>query len=248
MDELYDDILSPAGLNSLIFDDPYAKLCFVGMIASQYCLKNRQDRQQSLPTIQKKEVIYIDLDTTFTAYVKAGLLLKWATRELVRRPISTSRPGPRSSILEDGHKSIKIYLAAEGEFESILEDVLATISESCIVIFDSVNSFYNLYYRKINVQSGRGLGNMNHLLSIFLMLLVKNGLPLDVPILATSMIRYKKTKDWVQSPSSNRLLRAKSAVKLYVEMNNEYDISVRIITHPLRPPGIFIFQNQGIRF
>jgi hypothetical protein len=247
VDDFYDDILSHVGLNSLIFDDPYAKLCFMGMLASQYCLKHRQDRQQLLPTIPKKKVIYIDLDATFTAYVKAGLLLKWVTKELVSGPILTSRTGPRSSIIEDGHKSIKIYLAAEGEFESILEDVLATMPESCIVIFDSVNSFYNLYYRKINLQSGRGLSDMNHLLSIFLMLLVKHGLPLHVPILATSMIRYKKTKDWIQSPSSNRLLRAKSAVKLYVEMTNEYDISVRIITHPARPPGIFIFQDQGIK-
>src|SRR5262249_15201080 len=111
----------------------------MGMLASQYCLKHRQDRQQSLPTIPKKKVIYIDLDATFTAYVKAGLLLKWVTKELVSRPILTSRTGPRSSIIEDGHKSIKIYLAAEGEFESILEDVLATMPESCIVIFDSVN-------------------------------------------------------------------------------------------------------------
>lgn len=247
MDDFYDDILSPAGLNSLIFDDPYAKLCFVGMLASQYCLKHRQGMQHSSYTTPKKKLIYIDLDTTFTAYVKAGLLLKWLTKELVIRPISTSRTRPRSSIIEDGHKSIKIYLAAEGEFESILEDALATMPESCIVIFDSVNSFYNLYYRKINLQSGRGLSNMNHLLSIFLMLLVKHGLPLDVPILVTSMIRYKKTKDWIQSPSSNRLLRAKSTVKLHVEMTNEYDISVRIITHPVKPPGMFIFQDRGIK-
>jgi hypothetical protein len=247
VDDFYDDILSPAGLNSLIFDDPYAKLCFVGMLASHYCLKHWRHRHQSSSTIPKKEVIYIDLDSKFTAYVKAGLLLKWVTKDLVRRPITTSRTGSRSSIIEDDHKSIKIYLAAEGEFESILEDVLATMSESCIVIFDSVNSFYNLYYRKINLQSGRNLSNMNHLLSIFLMLLVKHGLPLDVPILATSMIRYKKTKDWIQLPSSNRLLRAKSAVKLYVEMTNECDISVRIINHPVKAPGKIIFHNQGIK-
>ena len=78
------------------------------------------------------------------------------------------------------------------------------------------------------------------------MLLVKHGVTLQVPILATSMIRYKKSKDWIQSPSSNRLLRGKSVVKLYVEMLNENDLSIHIISHPTRPQGTVIFQNQGI--
>jgi hypothetical protein len=79
------------------------------------------------------------------------------------------------------------------------------------------------------------------------MLLVKHGVALQVPILATSMIRYKKNKDWIQSPSSNRLLRGKSVVKLYVEMLNENDLSVQIISHPARPRETVIFQNQGIK-
>src|SRR3954454_4975007 len=55
----YNDILSTNGLNTLIFNNPYAKLCFITMLTSQY-----------------RKIIYIDLDTTFTAYVKAGLLLE----------------------------------------------------------------------------------------------------------------------------------------------------------------------------
>jgi hypothetical protein len=149
-------------------------------------------------------------------------------------------------IIEDIRKNITIYVPTEGNFESMLINIINSMAESCIVILDSVNSFYNLYYKKINIDSGVGLGNINHLLSIFLMLLVKHGVTLQVPILATSMIRYKKRKDWIQSPSSNRLLRAKSVVKLYVEMLNENDLSVHIISHPTRPQATVIFQNQGI--
>lgn len=233
MEGVYKDILSVEGLNALIFNDPYAKLCFTSMLASRCCLS--RIHHESCHTFQKK-VTYIDLDTTFSAYLRARLILKQSTITMTE----TRNP------LEDSHKSIKIYLPSEGTFESILIEVIDSMSESCLVIFDSVNSFYNLYYKKINIESGFGLSNVNHLLSIFLMLLVKQGVTLQIPILATSMIRYKKSYDWIQSPSSNRLLRLKSAVKLYVEMRNENDLSVHIISHPYRPREIVIFQNQGI--
>lgn len=79
METPYNDILSTNGLNTLIFNNPYAKLCFTTMLASQY-----------------RKIIYIDLDTTFTAYFKAGLLLENT---------------------KNAHKVIKIYLATEGRFE-----------------------------------------------------------------------------------------------------------------------------------
>jgi hypothetical protein len=225
------DILSIEGLNALIFNDPYAKLCFTSMLVSRCCLGGIH---QESCNIFRKKVIYVDLDTTFSAYLRARLILK--------QSIMTEIGNPR----EDIHKSIKIYLPTEGNFESILNEVMDSMSESCLVIFDSVNSFYNLYYKKISIESGFGLSDVNHLLSVFLMLLVKQGVTLQIPILATSMIRYKKSYDWVQSPSSNRLLRLKSAVKLYVEMINENDLSVHIISHPCRPSEIVVFQKQGI--
>jgi hypothetical protein len=244
VDAVYNDILSIVGLNALIFNDPYAKLCFTAMLASRYCLGRLRQKEQAPPHLLKK-VSYIDLDTTFSAYVKAGLLLKELTMETASATTAADIATPL--IIEDIHKSINIVVPTEGSFESILSNVIDSMSESCIVIFDSVNSFYNLYYKKINIESGIGLSNVNHLLSIFLMLLVKHGVALQVPILATSMIRYKKNKDWIQSPSSNRLLKGKSVVKLYVEMLNENDLSVQIISHPARPRETVIFQNQGIK-
>jgi hypothetical protein len=50
-------ILSTRGLNTLMFSDPYAKLCFVTHLASQF-----------------EKTIYVDLDTMFTAYLNAGLV------------------------------------------------------------------------------------------------------------------------------------------------------------------------------
>jgi hypothetical protein len=205
----YDDIVSADGLNTLTFNDPYAKLCFTSMLASKY-----------------QKVIYIDLDTAFTAYVSAGLLLK-----------NMSNPPD----------TIKIYLPSEGQFESLMMDIIDSLPDSSIVIFDSVNSFYNMYYKKIDIHSGHGISNLNHLLSIFLMLLLKHGKYLNIPILVTSMIRYKKDNKWVQSPASKRLLQKKSIVKLNVSIINERDLSVQIITHPLLNSKTIIFQNQGIK-
>ena len=148
------DIVSADGLNTLIFNDPYAKLCFTSMLASKY-----------------QKIIYIDLDTVFTAYVSAGLLLK---------------------NMNNADNTIKIYLPSEGRFEPLMMDIIDSMPGSSIVIFDSVNSFYNMYYKKIDIHSGHGISNLNHLLSIFLMLLLKYGKSLNIPVLVTSMIRYKK--------------------------------------------------------
>jgi hypothetical protein len=143
--------------------------------------------------------------------------------------------------------TIKIYLPSEGQFESLMMDIIDSLPNSSIVIFDSVNSFYNMYYKKIDIHSGHGISNLNHLLSIFLMLLLKYGKYLNIPILVTSMIRYKKDNKWVQSPASKRLLQKKSIVKLNVSIINERDLSVQIITHPLLNSKTIIFQNQGIK-
>ena len=213
MDTAYNDIFSTKGLNSLTYNDPYAKLCFTSMISS-WC---------------QKKVIYIDLDTMFAAYAKADLILLLKNKKHIS-------------------KTINIYLPTEDRFESILKDVIEDMYDSSIVIFDSINNFYNMYYKKIDIESGRGFSNINHLLSIFLMLLLKHGTYLNVPILATSMIRYKKYTEWIQSPTSKRLLHKKSIVKLNVEMMNEDDLSLEIISHPTRTSEKIIFQNLGVKF
>jgi hypothetical protein len=189
-------ILSTRGLNTLMFSDPYAKLCCTSIFASQ-CDK----------------VIYVDLDTTFTAYFMAGL-------------VNTNH--------------VDIYLPSEGRFVPMIKDVLAKMPSSSLVIFDSVNSFYNMF------KAQNRTGSLNHLLSIFLMLLVRQGMDSRVPVLATSMLRYRKDGGWVQSPASRRLLQHKSVVKLSVERQGG-DLALKVVEHESMPPGTkVIYRNSAI--
>jgi hypothetical protein len=191
-------VLSVGGLNTLMFTDPYAKLCYMAHLTSQF------DR-----------VIYIDLDTTFTAYFNAGL-------------VHTTN-------------SIDIYLPSEGQFAAMTKDVLESMSGSSLVILDSVNSFYNLFPIRLK------MGSLNHLLSVLIMLLVRRGVDVNVPVLATSMLRYRKEGGWVQSPASRRLLQNKSAVKLSVDWHKS-DLTLKIVQHESIEAGkIFVYKCNSIR-
>jgi hypothetical protein len=190
-------ILSRGGLNTLMFTDPYAKLCYTVHLASKF------DR-----------IIYIDLDTTFTAYFNAGFV--------------------RTNSIVD------IYLPSEGRLAAMTKDVLESMGDSSLVIFDSVNSFYNLFPIR------QRMGSLNHLLSVLIMLLVRRGLDANVPVLATSMLRYRKDSGWVQSPASRRLLQRKSAVKLSVELH-ESDLELKIVQHESIEAGkIFVYKCNSI--
>jgi hypothetical protein len=189
-------ILSTGGLNTLMFTDPYAKLCYTAHLVSQF------DR-----------VIYVDLDTTFTAYFNAGLV--------------------------HTKNSIDIYLPSEGRLAVMTRDVLESIGNSSLVIFDSVNSFYNLFPIRERV------GGLNHLLSVLIMLLVRRGVDVNVPVLVTSMLRYRKDGGWVQSPASRRLLQHKSVVKLSVEWR-ESDLALKIMEHESIEAGkIFVYKGNN---
>jgi hypothetical protein len=40
---------------------------------------------------------------------------------------------------------VQVFLPSEGRFESLLADAIAPMPDASIVIFDSLNSFYNMY-------------------------------------------------------------------------------------------------------
>ena len=67
-----------------MFSDPYAKLCFVAHLVSQF-----------------EKVTYVDLDTTFTAFFKAGLVRA---------------------------NSIDIYLPSEGRLVPMVKDILESMA------------------------------------------------------------------------------------------------------------------------
>jgi hypothetical protein len=178
-----------------MFSDPYAKLCFVARLVSQF-----------------KRVTYIDLDTTFTAYFNAG-------------HIHANR--------------VDIYLPSEGRLVPMIKDALESMGGSSLVIFDSVNSFYNLF------RARERTGGLNHMLSVLLMLLVRRGLDESIPVLATSMLRYRKDCGWVQSPASRRLLQSKSAARLRVE-RMESDLAVTVVKHESIPAGTQVVYRDGL--
>jgi hypothetical protein len=200
------EILSTHGLNTLTFTDPYAKLCYMAHLAGQF------DR-----------VIYIDLDTTFTAYFNAGF-------------VHTNR--------------IDLYLPSEGRLGVMIKDVLGSMEDSSLVILDSVNSFYNLFHVR------ERLSSLNHLLSVLIMLLVRRGVDISVPVLITSMLRYKKDGGWVHSPASRRLLQRKSVVKLSVEWDEgggrnraggDGNLALKILEHDSIKAGkVFLYNARDL--
>ena len=193
------------GLNTLLFYNPYAKLCFTSTITSYF-----------------GKTTYLDFDTTYTAYIRSKLIKNYSLN------------------------NIFLFTPSEGELESSINKMLSDISNSSLLIIDSLNSFYNLYYKKIDMESLKGISNIQHTLSNFLMILLKLCHSLEIPILVTSMIRYRKKKEWIKTFTNKRLLQKKSSVILFVEMQNENMFFLDIITHPALLPTTLTLDNNNI--
>jgi hypothetical protein len=210
-----DRVLSARGLNTVLFTDPYAKLCYMA----------------ELVAAARNSVAYIDLDTMFSAYFQAGL---------IRAAAKDGDGGSNNS------KSVDIYLPVEGQFMPLFKEVLAGVRGHSLVVFDSVNSFYMMYYdsyfRRGQKQQGerRAGGNINHLLSVLLMLLVRQGVSEGVPVVATSMLRYRSSSGgggvWRQSPASRRLLQSKSTTRTSVDLVGG-EIVQRVLAHDTMEQG-----------
>jgi len=186
------DLLSRSGLNTLMFEDPYAKLDYLaGLVQSA------------------ERVVYVDLDTTMTAYISTGFI----------------RPN-----------RIAVFLPSKGRFMSSFKDAISAAQNSSLVVFDSVNSFYSVYYDYSVSAGGQSIGDLNRLLSVCLMLLLRQAISCNVPMLVTSMLRYRKDGGWKQSPASRRLLQQKSATKMKVKRSDDAVI-LEIVQHPEIKPG-----------
>lgn len=183
-------LLSRKGLNTLLFSDPYAKLCCTAAFAGG------------------GNTIYVDLDTAFSAYLKAGII---------------------------SAENVDVYMPSEGQFVGMLNRALANMQGRSLVIVDSINSFYALHYDYFKKNERAG-GNLNHLLSVFLMLLVRQGVSLGVPVLVTSMLRFRKEGGWKQSPASRRLLQKKSAVRMEAGRTGDA-VTLKVLAHESVPEG-----------
>ena len=195
MDNIISNLLNVDGLNTLLFYNPYAKLCFTSTITSYF-----------------NKTTYLDFDTTYTAYARSNLIKNYT------------------------FNNISLFTPSEGELELSINKILYSISNSSLLIIDSLNSFYNIYYKKIDIESLKGISNIQHTLSNFVMILSKLCQSLSIPILVTTMIRYRKKKEWIKTFTNRRLLQNKSAVFLFVEMQSNNMIFLDIITHPTLLP------------
>ena len=295
----FDDVLSPSGLNSIAFKDPYAKLCFIttlvkSMILNVTSQQHRPHQDKDKNKNKNKKIIYIDTDTQFTAYLKAGFILRQEIEDK-RQEQWKNNSKVVGNTDEPSMRLIDIYLPSEGRFESMLGKVISSMPEASIVIFDSINSFYNVYPTRIpeSKQSGRPrrtprqremelsekgnrgdgqpslitdrlsgteptlndepkeghtISRLNHLLSIYIMLLVKHGVYYNIPVIVTSMVRYRKVAEglWTKSPACRRLLNQKSVVRLSVVMSGDKDLSVNIMKHPSIGQQTVVYPNAGI--
>ena len=166
-------LLDSKGMNALLYNDAFSKICFTCSAVSEF--------------LKDCRVVYVDLDTVFTSYVRNGIF-----------------------DLDSG--DLEIFLPSENEFESMLSDICSHLDANTgLVIVDSLNSFYHLYDR-IKV------GSLNRLLSAYISLLLNHTRRVGCKLLVTSMIRHKKTEEWILAPSSKRLIEAKSSVIFNVEL------------------------------
>jgi hypothetical protein len=119
----------------------------------------------------------------------------------------------RNHIFDVNSGDLEIFLPSENEFERMLSDICSRLDgNTVLVVIDSLNSFYHLY-DKIKV------GSLNRLLSAYISLLLNHTRRVGCALLVTSMIRHKKTSEWLLAPSSKRLIEAKSRVILNVQLD-----------------------------
>ena len=220
------EMLDNGGFNTLIFDDSYAKICLIASIISEFQCKNDNDDNHH-------KVIYLDFDAAFTSYAKAGLIPTMKIQKI------------NDHFYESESNILNIFLPTQDILGTITTDIIKSISECSLVIFDSINSFYNLFYdRLVPSQNNTNIGSLNQLLYFVLMIILKHTSDYNIPFLVTSMIRYRG-KEVV---TSNRLLSMKSSFNFYVKIRNLDDLSITVLKHPKLDHKNFIIKDKVLKW
>jgi len=219
-------MLDNGGFNTLIFDDSYAKICLIASILSEFQCKNDNDDNHH-------KVIYLDFDAAFTSYAKAGLIPTMKIQKI------------NDHFYQSESNILNIFLPTQDILGTITTDIIKSISECSLVIFDSINSFYNLFYdRLVPSQNNTNIGSLNQLLYFVLMIILKHTSDYNIPFLVTSMIRYRG-KEVV---TSNRLLSMKSSFNFYVKIRNLDDLSITVLKHPKLDHKNFIMKDKVLKW
>ena len=219
------EMLDNGGFNTLIFDDSYAKICLIASIISEFHCKNDNDNHH--------KVIYLDFDAAFTSYAKAGLIPTMKIQKI------------NDHFYESESNILNIFLPTQDILGTITTDIIKSISECSLVIFDSINSFYNLFYdRLVPSQNNTNIGSLNQLLYFVLMIILKHTSDYNIPFLVTSMIRYRGKERVI----SNRLLSMKSSFNFYVKIRNLDDLSITVLRHPKLDHKNFIMKDKVLKW
>ena len=220
------ELLDSHGFNTIIYDDSFAKICLISSIIAEY--------QNQSANLKRNKIVYLDLDAAFTSYLKAGLI---PSEEILKID---------HHIFQSKSNALKIYLPSEDILDAILVDIIKSMNECSLIIFDSINSFYNLFYNKITPSSDNKLkiGNLSRLLYFVLMMILKHTSYFNIPFVVTSMIRYKR-KEVI---TSNRLLSKKSSLNFYVKISNLNDLSITILGNTKTNQKNLILKDKVLRW
>jgi len=220
------ELLDSHGFNTIIYDDSFAKICLISSIIAEY--------QNQFANLKRNKIVYLDLDAAFTSYLKAGLI---PSEEILKID---------HHIFQSKSNALKIYLPSEDILDAILVDIIKSMNECSLIIFDSINSFYNLFYNKITPSSDNKLkiGNLSRLLYFVLMMILKHTSYFNIPFLVTSMIRYKR-KEMI---TSNRLLSKKSSLNFYVKISNINDLSITILGNTKTDQKNLVLKDKVLRW
>jgi hypothetical protein len=220
------EMLDKGGFNTLIFDDTYAKICLIGSIISEFQCKDDNDNHH--------KVFYLDFDAAFTSYAKAGLIPTMKIQKI------------NDHYYQSESNILKIFLPSQDIFGIITTDIIKSMSECSLVIFDSINSFYNLYYDRLvpNQNNRINIGSLNQLLYFVLMIILKHTSEYNIPFLVTSMIRYRGKERVI----SNRLLSIKSSFNFYVKIRNLDDLSITVLRHPKLDHKNLIMKDKVLKW
>jgi hypothetical protein len=220
------EMLDNGGFNTLIFDDTYAKICLIASIISELQCKNDNDNHH--------KVFYLDFDAAFTSYAKAGLIPTMKIQKI------------NDHYYQSESNILKIFLPSQDIFDIITTDIIKSMSECSLVIFDSINSFYNLFYDRLVLRQNNriNIGSLNQLLYFVLMIILKHTSEYNIPFLVTSMIRYMGK----ERVTSNRLLSMKSSFNFYVKIRNLDDLSITVLRHPKLDHKNFIMKYKVLKW
>ncbi len=187
------DMLSIDGINMIIAEDPYAKICFISNL---------------IRGIKNSRVLYFDLDTLFTAYIKNNII----------------------KLNNNNNNKVDIFFADKEGLEDMIVDAcsIAGHTNLKLIIFDSLHGFYHIYAYKGN----RFITKLNQLLIFYISLLLNLSKEKGCPLLVTNVKRLDGKEP---KTNLNRYLWAKSSVMLYVRVADYYNtLTVSIIRHTQR--------------